>query len=272
MYKLKLGINVEMFDVFDLRKDFYKEVKEIKKVGFDSVDFTLVGVGGYKNSIEKALGFIPDGLKAIQDEGLELNSVHLPFYRFCYISSYDEAVRRFAVKEFKQIIEVCDEFKPKNYVFHSGLSDPAVEGIDKLRRPALIKSFQELAGATESAVCLENLPRECDSPKEVIRTVDQVPKGKLCLDVNHVFWGTAEDAALEMGHRISALHISDHDYKQELHVLPKEGKIDWMKVLGALEKIGYNGVFSYELWKAKYGYTYEQIIRNYEELFEEYNK
>ena len=63
MYKLKSGINVDMFDVFDFRKDFYKEVKEIKKVGFDSVDFTLVGVGGYKNSIEKALGFIPDGLK-----------------------------------------------------------------------------------------------------------------------------------------------------------------------------------------------------------------
>ncbi len=271
MYQLKVGVNVEPFDEFDFHKDFYKDIKEVKKVGFDCVDFTLVGVGGYKNSVEKALGYIPDCLKAVQDTGLELNAVHLPFFRFCYISSYDEGVRRFAVGEFQQIIQLCNPFKPKCYVFHSGLKGDAEDG-HILRKPTLIKSFQEMVEMTDSRVCLENLPREYDNPDAVIDVVDQVPKGKLCLDVNHVFWGTAEDAVLKMGSRIATLHISDSDYVQELHALPKEGKIDWMKVIGALEKIGYNGAFAYEVAKSKYGYTYEQIINNYKELFEEYNR
>jgi len=40
-------------------------------------------------------------------------------------------------------------------------------------------------------------------------------------------------------------------------------------VLAALEKVGYQGVFNYEVLEK---YSFAQIRENYEELLEEYNR
>ena len=80
---------------------------------------------------------------------------------------------------------------------------------------------------------------------------------------------------LALSDRVKTLHISDHDYIDERHVLPKDGKIDWMKLIGALEKIGYQGVFDYEIlreMKEYVFYTFADIKRNHEELFAQYNQ
>ena len=55
------------------------------------------------------------------------------------------------------------------------------------------------------------------------------------------------------GSRIITTHISDHDYVDERHWLPGEGKIDWMRLLAAFEKIGYDGVYNMELHLPRYG-------------------
>ena len=62
-------------------------------------------------------------------------------------------------------------------------------------------------------------------------------------------------------------HISDHDYENERHWLPGEGKINWNALIGALEKIGYRGVFNYEV-----GESLSAVKENYERLFADYNK
>ena len=54
--------------------------------------------------------------------------------------------------------------------------------------------------------------------------------------------------------------------------MPLQGKIDWLKLIGALEQVGYHGVFNYELSMKKYGYTYRQIKDNYKKLFDDFNK
>jgi sugar phosphate isomerase/epimerase len=105
--------------------------------------------------------------------------------------------------------------------------------------------------------------------------VSDLANVKLCCDVNHYLSDKAETAIEVLGERIKTLHISDHDYIDERHVLPKDGKIDWMALIGALEKTDYQGVFNYEITRSLNEYvfyTLADIKRNYEELFEEYNR
>jgi sugar phosphate isomerase/epimerase len=52
--------------------------------------------------------------------------------------------------------------------------------------------------------------------------------------------------------------------------MPKEGEINWNKVLKALETVGYCGVFNYEIKDS--AERLFDIKQNYDLLFDEYNK
>jgi sugar phosphate isomerase/epimerase len=72
----------------------------------------------------------------------------------------------------------------------------------------------------------------------------------VCLDVGHcVLVGEkAEDAILELGHdRLHSLHVHDNDGKQDLHTFPYLGTLDWDAIMGALKKIDYSGVLTFEV-------------------------
>ena len=47
--------------------------------------------------------------------------------------------------------------------------------------------------------------------------------------------------------KIITVHISDYDFINERQWLPGEGKVDWIKLLTALNEVGYNGVWLYEI-------------------------
>ena len=84
---------------------------------------------------------------------------------------------------------------------------------------------------------------------------------------NHFLQEKTEDAIYKLGDRIYTLHISDHDYINERHWMPTKGKIDWNAVLGALQKIGYDGVFNYEVDNT----NAKELAQNKKMLFENYN-
>ena len=86
------------------------------------------------------------------------------------------------------------------------------------------------------------------------------------MDVNHFLQENAEDGVLALGGRIVTTHISDHDYENERHWMPRAGKINWNALIGALETVGYTGVFNYESEG-----TLAEIKENFESLFAEYN-
>ena len=90
---------------------------------------------------------------------------------------------------------------------------------------------------------------------------------RICVDVNHFLQESSEDGVLALGSRIVTTHISDHDYINERHWLPGEGKINWMALIAAFERIGYDGAFNYEC-----GTSVPEVKENYDKLFGEYNK
>ena len=272
MYQLDLGVSVRLFEPYGKNENYLRDLKEIRRQGFKSVEVTLGKVGGYKVNMEQCMMQVEDGLKAVQDEGLVLNSIHMPFQRFIYISSNDEAVRSWVIGEFLRLIEICDNYNPLHYVFHSkvGRKD---EPDWTLRKPALLRSFRQMVDATKNNICIENMVGSFPSTvADMLEVLQQVENGKCCIDANHFLQDDLTEATLALGKWVKTIHVSDYDGAYEKHWLPKQGVNNWMKFIGALEKIGYQGDFIYEVYQEKYGYTFEEIRRNYEELFEEYNK
>ena len=272
MYRLELGTSIRLFEKDGWNENFFRDIKEIKREGFQSVEVTLGKVGGYKMTMEQCILQVEDGLKAVQDAGLSLNSIHMPFQRFIYISSYDEGVRAWAMSEFQRLIEICDKYQPKHYVFHSkvGRKD---EEFWELRKPALIRSFREMVAMTRNNICMENMVGSFPNTiSDMLEILGQVDGGKCCVDTNHFIQENAVEGILALGEWIKTIHVSDHDGIFEKHWMPKQGVNNWMEIINALEKIGYEGAFTYELYQDKFGYTYGQIRENYEMLFEEYNQ
>ena len=274
MFQLDLGTNIHLFNPDGPNKDFLSNLKEIKREGFKTVELSVGKAGGYKVSLEKCIQEVGDGLKAVLDEGLALNSIHMPFARFNYISSYDEDVRLFVLDEFLKLIEICDQYNPRCYVFHSKTKMPDAAPYWDMRKAALIDTFSKMVAKTKNNVCIENMVGVSfpNNVEDMVGILEEVEGGKCCIDMNHFLHDKVEDAVLVLSKWLRTVHVSDYDGVYEKHWLPKEGVNNWMKIIGALEQVGYQGPFMYETYRSKYGYTYADIRRNYEELFEEYNK
>lgn len=275
MYKLKLGISLKYFkDNGVVREEFESELNEAVRLGFESIDFDITGINtlDVMLTVEEAL---QKGIEKVRSSGLFFNAVHLPFRTGDY-SGDNETLRRELICNTINLFRIIDPYEPNCYIFHG-----SVEGWNEDKREKKLQilkdSLETLVATTKTMVCVENLPRLAllNTSEEAVALVDSVENAKICCDVNHFLQETAEAGLKKMGARIGTLHISDHDYVNERHMLPKKGKIDWMAVISALEEINYDGVFTYEITFAQNGYIFcslKDVKENYDELFREYEE
>ena len=70
----------------------------------------------------------------------------------------------------------------------------------------------------------------------------------ICLDTGHALLVGHEMRTLinKLGHRIECLHIHDNDGRDDLHVPPYMGILDWDRFIAGMRDIGYKGVFTFE--------------------------
>ena len=277
MYKLKLGASINYFQgtkdqSCPVSPKFFQYLKEMEDLGFDTIDISIMGA--YRN--DTFHGFeekLVSGLEAIKNSSLEFNGVHLPCGTILSLSSLDEDYRKEFVEKLKPVIRVIEKYLPKCVLIHSS-GEPIEDNDRDAQKRQLAKSYLELRDFCKVDFCIENLPRTCllNTSDEVIELSNMVGGMNICLDVNHFLKEKTEDAILKIGKLIKTTHISDLDYKDELHDLPGKRSIDFMKVLGAFEKIGYNGSFTYEVSIGEKGYTLKEIKENYDMLFNNYNQ
>lgn len=277
MYNLRLGTGVSGLKLLGFldgdfrvipRPGLLEKLQEVKGLGFDTVEVSLSGpfsTYAFEASLDEVIdSVIKSGMKV---------SFHMPFGSpwIDLATPYDNdrsEICKWLCKIFKRL-EACNPFA---FVFHPGGQD-AVGSLHDKAFENLCISAEELSNSTKAMVCIENMVRS-----KVVETVDQMlmllekaPSVNCVLDVNHLLHDKPEDAIVRIGERIKHLHISDYDFINERHMLPGNGLIDWMAVIGALEKIGYEGVFNYEVSCRKFGHTVEDIKNNKIELFEKYN-
>lgn len=190
--------------------------------------------------------------KTAESNGVNIWSFHLPFapFELIDVSVVDKEKRNTAVELLSDLIKKCGSIGIDKFVVH-----PSGEPISETERSERLKcsreSLSKLADVAESfnaAICVEDLPRTClgNCGEEMKFLTEEDERLRICFDTNHITADKPENVIRVLKNKIVTLHVSDFDFVDEKHWIPGDGEIDWSKVVKALEKIEYNGVWMYE--------------------------
>lgn len=193
-------------------------------------------------------------VRALADRyGITLWSFHAPFWPFESFdpSSTDEAVRLHTEEYLKSLAARMSEAGIKIMVVHTG-SEPIADEDRPQKMASCKKTFYNLAEYAKNlgvVIAVEDLPRTClgrnsDEIAEIIGVHENL---KVCFDTNHLLSESHKDFVEHVGADIVTLHVSDYDFVDERHWMPKVGKIDWAELISLLKAAGYGGVWMYEL-------------------------
>ena len=190
-------------------------------------------------------------LKWAENAGLELWSIHLPFSGSLDISHPKKEMRDSTMQIHTELLEAAAKAKVKVAVVH-----PSSEPILDSERPYRLENSKEnltilaqRANILGIRLAVEDLPRTClgNCSDDILFLLKDNPLLKVCFDTNHLLKQDNVEFIKTIGNKIITLHVSDYDFIDERHQLPGEGKNNWNAILKALEDIGYNGPFLYEV-------------------------
>ena len=221
--------------------------------------------------------------KWADNHNVQLWSLHLPFRptEKVNFASNDELVRTNTLEYYTNIIKRASKAGIKIFVVHPNSNEPIEEGEERAKKIEQIKKYLDMLAENAykegCVVAVENLPRSCiaRNSDELLDLMKANEKLRVCYDTNHLMGQEATEFIKAVGEKIITLHVSDYDFMNERHWLPGEGKNDWQKILKALRKVGYNGVWLYEIRFAcpntiirDRDLNCDDFVRNAKELFE----
>lgn len=203
----------------------------------------------------------------VDNAGLKVWSVHLPYGKNIDISVKDAELREKYLEKQERMIEIAGIFNPRRLVLH-----PSAEPIPDADRAERLECSKNSIGRLSLAakkigavLCIEDLPRTClgNTSEEVLYLIKEFPEVMVCFDVNHLLKESHAHFLETVGDRIRTIHASDYDGIDERHWLEGEGIIDWPALLKGLKNTGYKGVFMHEV-RAGENATPELIKKAYE--------
>jgi sugar phosphate isomerase/epimerase len=121
-------------------------------------------------------------------------------------------------------------------------------------RGAAVRSIEELhriAGPLGVALALEVTAGEPWTVEALLDLIENDLDGLgvgICMDVGHAsLSGDAAEAIETGGGYLITTHLHDNTRRHDDHLVPFQGAIDWPGVIMAFEKIGYDGVFMFDV-------------------------
>ena len=190
--------------------------------------------------------------RAVDRNGLYVNSVHAPFYRSIEeiqqgihldIGSANESERRSSVDEIAASFVLGTLFHVDYYILHAP---------DRPDPDALMKSLDELLTLSKELpfkLCMENIPGKTTSLAHIHELMDRhlLPIG-ICFDTGHSnLSGDVAADIREYGASFYTAHIHDNDGTNDNHMMPFEGQIDWDSVMDAFREVDYKWGFMLEV-------------------------
>jgi sugar phosphate isomerase/epimerase len=131
-------------------------------------------------------------------------------------------------------------------------------------RAAARHSIEELVRIAEPLgvkIALELIPNELSRAGSIVHFIEDDLDGVgICLDIGHAHLdGDVIDAVETVSEHLIATHVHDNGGRTDDHLLPFEGTIDWAGALLAVQKVGYDGPFMFEI--VPKGSTKETLAR-----------
>jgi sugar phosphate isomerase/epimerase len=249
------GISTHLYVADRLERD---HLVEIAAHGFDAVEvFAVKSHFDYRD--RRAAVALAEWL---DDTRLKLHSMHAPIARDYVhgtwqdnlsLAAHDEARRKAAVEETLATLEVAAAVPYSTLVLHAGVPEPVAGATDN-HLASLVKSLEALSPAAEGhgvRLAVEVIPNALSTASSLVNLVESDIEARslgICMDVGHArLMGDVVDAIETCSGHLITTHLHDNRGRSDDHLVPGKGVIDWDAAVLAFQKIGYDGVWMFEL-------------------------
>jgi len=252
---MRFGVSTHLFHDQRLRKE---HLVQIAGYGFESVElFATRSHFDYHDSdaIQQLAGWL-------KETGLVLHSVHAPIFssfgpggtgESFTVAAADGARRQAAVREAELAIGVIQRIPATYVVVHLGAPAKYSRPADN-SRAAASRSIEEICKLTDALgarVAMEVIPNDLSSAPALISMIERDFEGSsvgICLDFGHAhLMGDVADAIELAAEHLITTHVHDNRGREDDHLVPYQGTIDWPAALVNMLKIGYDGTYLLEL-------------------------
>ena len=244
---------------------FEKGLYFLKELGFDAADIPSFAFLAFGDEMEKG---IEDMLAISEKAGIRAELCHLPFgIKPTFTSEEVEAFNASVYRSMDGAKRLGVDFA----VLHpNSIGMPMAEYDAKKERESVIAHlmpFAEYANKIGLEIVVENMRkiyanepmgRFCCDPEELCSVADELGIG-ICWDFGHAhISGLKQSEALAyVGKRLKMLHVNDNFTREDAHVTPFVGTIDWQDAMQGLKAVGFDGLFNYEVG----GYRMPKVVR-----------
>jgi sugar phosphate isomerase/epimerase len=250
--KRQFGISTHLYHAQRLGRD---HLLEIAAHGFECVELYATRTHfDYHNP-----SAVADLQGWLGEAGLELRSIHAPtaeaftggrWTGSLSLASTDPEARARAVRETEQALYIARRLPVKVMVAHLGIPRTQSGAADS--RAAARRSIEELTRIAEPLgvqIAVEVIPNELSRAGSIVHFVEDDLDGVgICLDFGHAHLdGDVIDAVETVSEHLIATHVHDNRGRADDHLLPFDGTIDWAGTLLAVQKVGYDGPFMFEV-------------------------
>lgn len=197
----------------------------------------------------------------LDDTRLRLHSMHAPIAGTyaagawkdgLSLASADESRRKAALDETLATLDVAAAVPYQVLVVHCGVPDPHAGRGDN-HRGALVRSLEQLSPVAQRfgvQLAIEVIPNELSTPSALVDLIESDIDAELgiCMDVGHArLMGDVVDAIETCSGHVITTHLHDNRGRNDDHLVPGRGAIDWDAATLAFQKVGYDGMWMFEL-------------------------
>ena len=251
---MHFGISTHLYHEQRLTRD---HLAQIAGYGFEAVElFATRSHFDYHDAA--AITRLAQWLK---ETGLSLHGIHAPITdRFgdsagttFSTAASDSARRQQAVREAEAALAIAKQIPTQFLVVHLGVPGAHAASGDN-SRAAASRSAEEICTLAEPLgvrVALEVIPNDLSSAQALVTMLErdfETATVGLCMDFGHAhLMGDVADAIEIAAEHLVATHVHDNRRRDDEHLVPYRGTIDWPAALVTMLKIGYDGTYLMEL-------------------------
>jgi sugar phosphate isomerase/epimerase len=252
---MRFGISTHLYHDYRLDRD---HLAEIASYGFEAIElFATRTHFDYHDA-----GAIALLARWLGETGLRLNSVHAPIaagltngqWGEAYSNAAaDNARRQTAVREAEAALQIATQIPFGVIVVHLGTPAAKSPAGDN-NRAAALKSAEEIARIAEPLgirVALEVIPNDLSTAASLVTMIEGDLESKsvgICMDFGHAhIMGDVADAVETAAEHVITTHVHDNRRRDDDHLVPYQGTINWDMALMTMQKIGYDGTYLLEL-------------------------
>ncbi len=253
---MQFGVSTHLYHDARLDRD---HLVEIAAHGFSAVEIfaTRTHIDYHDAQV------LTDLSEHLHDTGLRAHSVHAPITESLRegvwgpaysLATTDDPARRRAVDETIVALRAAERLGAGFLVLHLGVPLARQPDTRDNRRDAVLRSLEtlrEAAGGSGVQLALEVIPNSISSARALVTVIEEELEATdlgICLDCGHAYlMGDLVDAIEEVAGHLVTTHLHDNRRESDDHLVPFDGGIDWAEAAMTLQKVGYEGVWLFEL-------------------------